>query len=652
MSQNFTNEQIANLTQHDRIPLADGYYAVSADRILDTGEADFFEHGSIYVDGKVGNQRVEWGNGDAFNQAADRIEASAQAALEQEMRENPALAAAYDRIKATNPPATYADPADLKIWDEAAAKAVSQAHAREPFSQYRTMGDGQVNVRGDRFNDIVNLGVEHDCKAHSTLEASMLERLNRGMLDDKGSRYFVVAGNVRFSGGSGGGHAFIMTAPPGGNGDVGIIEGTEHGGQPFQITDSSFADFVTGEVIIAQDPEGKKSLYGAFSDADDVEMANLRAEHIRNGSIDTLDLYTFGTDQPSSQAYFASMASGLWNVRIEDEASSDPLINLRNSSPNAFTFLMEPEYFKNAYERFTSSNDNISHGDTIVIKDRETGFTFLITPLSTGDMEVKDITHQTIPPELTLPTFVYDNDFGRDEPYVTPAPQPAPVFVDEPEPNPAPKPDSVVISPPPAPGPVLQPESPDPVVITPPPPPPAPAPEVVVRPPPEPEPQQGVYKRLAILGNGNTVIRPPDSDITKLQKALVEAGYDIGKNRDGSPMIDGLEGPKTRAAIQAYAQANGLDAGTMSLSDLNSHLTTTNNPQSVASLRSDYDESLANRYAIAAAQIPKGTLSNGYALASVEPYMRMHSTPEPNPTELVERLSQTGPQNLTFGMGS
>lgn len=43
-----------------------------------------------------------------------------------------------------------------------------------------------------------------------------------------------------------------------------------------------------------------------------------------------------------------------------------------------------------------------------------------------------------------------------------------------------------------------------------------------------------------------------------LQRGLVEAGYDVGKEKDGSPLIDGIYGTDTVSAVRAFQSDKGL----------------------------------------------------------------------------------------------
>ncbi len=43
-----------------------------------------------------------------------------------------------------------------------------------------------------------------------------------------------------------------------------------------------------------------------------------------------------------------------------------------------------------------------------------------------------------------------------------------------------------------------------------------------------------------------------------LQRGLVEAGYDVGKSKDGSPLIDGIYGADTVSAVRAFQSDKGL----------------------------------------------------------------------------------------------
>ena len=45
-----------------------------------------------------------------------------------------------------------------------------------------------------------------------------------------------------------------------------------------------------------------------------------------------------------------------------------------------------------------------------------------------------------------------------------------------------------------------------------------------------------------------------------LQVALVDAGYDIGKGKDGKPLIDGIFGGEVLSAVRAFQHDHGLTA--------------------------------------------------------------------------------------------
>ena len=48
------------------------------------------------------------------------------------------------------------------------------------------------------------------------------------------------------------------------------------------------------------------------------------------------------------------------------------------------------------------------------------------------------------------------------------------------------------------------------------------------------------------------------ADVEALQEALVAAGYDVGKRKDGTPLIDGKYGAETVSAVRAFQSDNGL----------------------------------------------------------------------------------------------
>ena len=82
-------------------------------------------------------------------------------------------------------------------------------------------------------------------------------------------------------------------------------------------------------------------------------------------------------------------------------------------------------------------------------------------------------------------------------------------------------------------------------------------------------------ERKAIEGKGNEVVEPrnaPDIRVSRLQEALVEAGYEVGTYPDGSPLIDGREGKLTRSAIDKYAEKHGLDPRNMSIEEFTKHV--------------------------------------------------------------------------------
>lgn len=49
-------------------------------------------------------------------------------------------------------------------------------------------------------------------------------------------------------------------------------------------------------------------------------------------------------------------------------------------------------------------------------------------------------------------------------------------------------------------------------------------------------------------------------DVKELQEALVREGYDVGKKKDGTPLIDGKYGGETMSAVRAFQYDHGLKA--------------------------------------------------------------------------------------------
>lgn len=49
-------------------------------------------------------------------------------------------------------------------------------------------------------------------------------------------------------------------------------------------------------------------------------------------------------------------------------------------------------------------------------------------------------------------------------------------------------------------------------------------------------------------------------DVKELQEALVREGYDVGKKKDGTPLIDGKYGSETLSAVRAFQYDHGLKA--------------------------------------------------------------------------------------------
>lgn len=47
-------------------------------------------------------------------------------------------------------------------------------------------------------------------------------------------------------------------------------------------------------------------------------------------------------------------------------------------------------------------------------------------------------------------------------------------------------------------------------------------------------------------------------DVKELQEALVREGYDVGKKKDGTPLIDGKYGSETMSAVRAFQHDHGL----------------------------------------------------------------------------------------------
>ena len=79
---------------------------------------------------------------------------------------------------------------------------------------------------------------------------------------------------------------------------------------------------------------------------------------------------------------------------------------------------------------------------------------------------------------------------------------------------------------------------------------------------------------LSVNGTGN--------DTRAIQRALVDAGYDIGHNADGTPMVDGLEESLTRAAVEEYAQDQGLDLNEITAGELVAAIENTVQTQKIA----------------------------------------------------------------------
>lgn len=132
---------------------------------------------------------------------------------------------------------------------------------------------------------------------------------------------------------------------------------------------------------------------------------------------------------------------------------------------------------------------------------------------------------------------------------------------------------------------------------------------------------------LAIQGRGNQIM-PYSEDFKGLQKALVNAGYDVGLYADGSPMCDGLEGPLSRKAIEEYAKINGLDLSSMTIASLTAHA-------------QEYNELRANGFAAGAARIPPGTLTAGFTV-SADPLAPTPLPTLPQPITQAPTLNQFG----------
>lgn len=75
-------------------------------------------------------------------------------------------------------------------------------------------------------------------------------------------------------------------------------------------------------------------------------------------------------------------------------------------------------------------------------------------------------------------------------------------------------------------------------------------------------------QQMAIMGSG-TGVEGYDPKVEALQQALINAdpSYANVLAYSGSNGVDGQEGPRTRAAIEGYAKAHGLDANAMSIDD-------------------------------------------------------------------------------------
>lgn len=68
-----------------------------------------------------------------------------------------------------------------------------------------------------------------------------------------------------------------------------------------------------------------------------------------------------------------------------------------------------------------------------------------------------------------------------------------------------------------------------------------------------------VYETFEILPL-NTLTKGSKGELVKyLQRALAEDGYDIGKAKDGTPLIDGIFGSSVLSAVRAFQHDHGLE---------------------------------------------------------------------------------------------
>lgn len=68
-------------------------------------------------------------------------------------------------------------------------------------------------------------------------------------------------------------------------------------------------------------------------------------------------------------------------------------------------------------------------------------------------------------------------------------------------------------------------------------------------------PADTVEVELPVLRKGST-----GAAVKELQTALAAEGYDIGKKKDGTPLIDGIYGSETLSAVRSYQYDHGLPA--------------------------------------------------------------------------------------------
>ncbi len=625
------------------ITLGSGYQAVSFNYTLQHGTVPHDPKDTMYG----GDQYIDFGNSPVpFGQDGYEPHDPFTSALET-VRHN-----TIERIQ--NDPEMQAllqDPnwseGDRIKWEAKLSQITSEELNKiQGLGTYRLEGDqhvdgSQTEIRPDRLNDlnedILNGSqkVEFDCEAMSVVEGTLMQAVENTFLAGNdpspdnlkfAGNYFYTTGGVFFGPSSGGvgGHAYVLSSVTGNVFEATADPDSRYGNDSYRITDANFVEIIAGKTFNSYGFKDNYDLavYGSWDAAGEDGTYTSRLSAISNGAYDTLgnsqNQFSRNNKYAEYNHYVAIYNQGqTQTVTIPPVTpnENDPLIAIRQEALDAKLLLHEKMYLRLDYNAHVATYEEIKDGDSIVFKSDNGDKDILVTKLPDGNFEFKDVTDINLP---SVPTSAYSNiwDVPPDRP------QPAPV-VTQPEPNPTPDPAPVVVSPAPA---------------------PRPTPEPAPQPPSQPE---YAYAIDPPPYEFNPIVQEFQQNANELAQRLGLQDVDLGTSKTPSG-TDGYFGPKTEAAVIAIQTALGMQPTGIITPDLMTQMEqklelghdTTYGPQGAVPDR--WDESLANRYYVAAARMDR---DQPHALSS-----QFGNAHGPTSEEMVQALL---PQNnQTFGMGS